>query len=158
GWVQLSVRRVNQQLVSQGHKSLPRDVLRALRSLSNDGRKMGRPASLIELGYGNRDQLPVRTSAPWTEIMEMASLRQAAAGVVIDLLIDKARAAATGESAIALVEFSEAEVIQAFKADLTLNLAMIRDFPAFIQYLLVYLHDNDVIELKNGKALMSQSM
>lgn len=158
GWVPLSVRRVNQHLISEGHKSLPKDVLRALRSLSSDGRKMGRPASLIEIGYGHRDHVPVRTSAPWNEVLELASVRHSAAGVLVDLLVAKAREKLGSEAAIVLVEFSEADVLHAFRSDLTLNLAMIRDVPAFIQYLLVYLHDNDVIELKNGKALMSQSM
>lgn len=157
GWVPLALRRVNQQLLAGNPKSLPDDVLRMLRTLSTDGRKMGRPAALLELGYTNRDQSLVRLSGTWTEVRELASIRNAAAAVLIRLLLTKAKAHADAEK-IVLVEFAETEVIDALQHDLSLNVSMIRDLPGFIQYLLVYLHGNGIIELKNGKALISQAM
>src|SRR5690606_8952319 len=157
GWVPLALRRVNQQLLVEHPKSLPDDVIQMLRTLSTDGRKMGRPAALLELGYTNRDQSQVRLSGTWTEVRELAAIRQAAAAVLIELLLGKAKTK-TETDKIALVEFAETEVIDAFKGDMTLDLSPVRDLPGFIQYLLVYLHENDVIELKNGKALISQAM
>ncbi|MCX7172309.1 MAG: AAA family ATPase [Proteobacteria bacterium] len=78
--------------------------------------------------------------------------------MLLDLLMMKAKSSPGADSTLALVEFGEAEVMEAFRGDMTLNLSVVRDVPAFIQYLLVYLHDNAVIELKNGKALISQAM
>ena len=158
GWVPLALRRVNQHLISKGHKSLIDDVIRTLKTLSTDGRKMGRPAALLEIGYVRQDNSLVRVSAPWIEILELSAVRGSAAAVLLDLLMMKAKANPGADSTLALVEFSEAEVMSAFRGDMTLNLSVVRDVPAFIQYLLVYLHDNAIIELKNGKALISQAM
>ncbi len=158
GWVPLALRRVNQHLISKGHKSLPDDIIRMLKTLSTDGRRMGRPAGLLELGYTRQDHTPVRLAAPWTEILELAALRSTAAAVLLDLVIRKAKAKPDSETALAVVEFGEAEIMEAFRGDMTLNLSAVRDVSAFIQYLLVYLHDSSIIELKNGKALISQAM
>jgi len=158
GWVPLALRGVNQHLVSQGHKSLPDDVIRTLKTLATDGRKMGRPAALLEVGYTGRDHTPVRVSGSWTEILELSAVRNAAAAVLVDLLMTKAKAKPDTEATLALVDFGEAEVMEAFRGDMTLNLSVVHDVPAFIQYLLVFLHDNSIIELKNGKALISQAM
>ncbi len=163
GWVPLALRRVNQHLVASNPKSLPDDIVRMLKTLSTDGRKMGRPVALLELGYTHRDQASVRLSATWIEIIELCSIRHAAALALIELLLKKAKAKAKATPApdterSALVEFSEKEIIEAFRGDMALDVSSIRDLPDFIQYLLVYLHDNDIIELKNGKALISQSM
>jgi ATP-dependent DNA helicase RecQ len=158
GWVPLALRRVNQHLISKGHKSLPDDIIRTLKTISTDGRKMGRPAALLEVGYVRQQHSQVRVSAPWADILELSAVRGAAAAVLLDLLMMKAKASPGADSTLALVEFGEAEVMEAFRGDMTLNLSVVRDVPAFIQYLLVYLHDNAVIELKNGKALISQAM
>ncbi len=222
GWVPLALRRVNQALVTRGHKSLPDDVIRTLRTLASDGRKMGRPASLLEVGYTGREHTPVRVGGSWAEILELSMLRNAAAAVLIQHLVSKARLklgktqtaveggvqelipkarSAVGhavdsvqhlvakakaakdvetapkvtigsashfvsnlkdalepDSTLALVDFSEAEAIDALRNDMTLNLAIVHDLPMFVQYLLVYLHDSSIIELKNGKALISQAM
>ncbi len=158
GWTPLALRRVNQHLVSLGHASLPDDVIRTLKTLSTDGRKMGRPGALLELGYTGRDHTPVRVSGSWAEILEMSAIRNSAASVLIGLLMAKAKAAPGVESKVALVEFSEAEVLEAFRGDLTLDISVVRAVPVFIQYLLVYLHDSAIIELKNGKAFILQAM
>lgn len=158
GWVPLALRSVNQRLISKGHRSLPDDVIRTLKTVATDGRKMGRPAALLEVGYTGRDHTPVRVSGSWIEILELSAVRNNAAAVLIDLLMAKAKAKPETETTLALVEFGEAEVIESFQGDMTLNLAVVHDVPAFIQYLLVYLHDNSIIELKNGKALISQAM
>jgi ATP-dependent DNA helicase RecQ len=157
GWVPLALRRVNQHLAANNPKSLPDDIVRMLKTLSTDGRKMGRPAALLEVGYTNRDQANVRLSAAWTDIMVLSSVRHAAAAVLIDLLLGKAKTKPDTERT-SLVEFAETEILEAFRGDLTLDISAIRDLSDFVQYLLVYLHDNDIIELKNGKALISQSM
>ncbi len=158
GWVPLALRSVNQHLVSKGHKSLPDDVIRTLKTLATDGRKLGRPAALLEIGYTGRDHTPVRVSGSWVEILDLSAVRNNAGAVLIDLLLAKAKTKPETETTLALVEFGEAEVIEAFRTDIELNLSLVHDVPAFIQYLLVYLHDNSIIELKNGKALISQAM
>jgi ATP-dependent DNA helicase RecQ len=157
GWIPLALRRANEHLLEANPKSLPEDVIQLLKTLDADGRKMGRPAGLLELRQVNRDQANVRLSGTWTDVRELSSLRLAAARVLVDLLLGKAKARAEAEK-VALVEFAETEVIEAFKEDMTLDLTAVRDVPSFIQYLLVYLHEHDVIELKNGKALISQAM
>lgn len=158
GWTPLALRRVNQHLVSHGHNGLPEDIIRTLKTLSSDGRKMGRPATLLEVGYTARDHSLVRVPGSWRDILDLSALRNAAAAVLIDLLIKKSRAEPVAETTLALVEFGETEVMDAFRGDMTLDLSAVRDIPAFIQYLLVYLQDNSIIELKNGKALISQAM
>jgi len=158
GWVPLALRSVNQHLLSKGHTSLPMDIIRMLKILSADGRKMGRPAGILELGHGRQDHVRIRLSAPWTEVLELSSVRRSAAAVLLGLLIAKVKAKPETETTQALVEFGEAEIMEAFRGDMTLNLSAIRDLSAFIQYLLVYLHDSSIIELKNGKALISQAM
>ncbi|MCU0731585.1 MAG: AAA family ATPase [Hyphomonas sp.] len=153
----MALRRTNQLLLDANEASLPQDVVRLLRTLESDGRKMGRPAGLLELRQVNRDQANIRLLGTWTEVRELSTLRLAAARALVDMLLTKAKTGADTQK-IALVDFSETEVLEAFKNDMTLDLASVRDVPSFIQYLLVYLHEHGVIELKNGKALIAQAM
>ncbi len=158
GWVPLALRRVNQELVAREHASLPDDVTRILRTLSSDARKAGRASSILEFSYRTNEYSSLRLAGTWTEVIELATLRQNAAGVLVDLLMQKARAAQGTDGTLALVVFGESEVLAALNGDMTLDLSSVRELTAFVQYLLVYLHENDVIELKNGKALISQAM
>ncbi|MBI4659926.1 MAG: RecQ family ATP-dependent DNA helicase, partial [Verrucomicrobia bacterium] len=158
GWVPLSIRNANEHLISKGHDSQPNEVVRVLETLAADGRKIGRPAGLLEIGYCQKDSLKLRLSAPWTEILELAELRAGVCAALIELLLDKAKAKTEADETIVLVDFTESEALDHLRSDLTLNLALVRDLPFYLQYILVHLHDNDVIELKNGKALITQSM
>jgi ATP-dependent DNA helicase RecQ len=161
GWTALSVRRLNQELLNQGHQSLPRDVLRTLRRLESDGRKFGRTSPLIQLSYQRNDHQQLKLTASWMEVIELARLRNAAAALLLGHVVNKGRAsAATAASSHVLVEFTEAELVATFQQDLEVGpqLTAVDDLTQVIQYLLVYLHDNDVLELRNGKALISQAM
>ncbi|MGH7944483.1 MAG: UvrD-helicase domain-containing protein, partial [Opitutaceae bacterium] len=158
GWVPLSIRQANEHLIAKGHDSQPNELIRALEILSADGRKIGRPAGLVEVAYRQNDSVRLRLSASWMEVMEMVRLRAGVAAALIELLLGKAKLKSDADETIVLVDFSEAESLSHLQSDLTLNLALVRDLPGYLQYVLVYLHDNDVIELKNGKALITQSM
>lgn len=162
GWLNLAVRRVNQCLVEAGHRSLPEDLVRSLRTLAADGRWLGRHKSLIELGYVTREYTPIRINGTWDEIVSAMQARATAASVILGELSERARARETGEGSVeekgVLVDFSESEMVARLSGDLALNLTDVPRVEDFLQGLLVYLHDHGALELRAGKALISQSM
>lgn len=158
GYTPLNLRLANQRLVERGHVTLPQDLVRMLKTLASDGRKMGRPSGLLEAAARSRDVAMLRVDGNWSDILEDSAVRRDASAILVDLLLRKAKAGTATESARVLVEFSEAEVIEAFKGDMTVSRVLGFELTSFVQYLLVYLHDSEVFELKNGKALISQAM
>ncbi len=160
GWTALNLRRLNQKLLDDGHTCLPHELVDTFRRLESDGRKFGKATPLIQLAFHRKDFHQLKLNASWTEVIELTRLRNAAAAVIVSLLLRKAKEQPASAGTDALVEFGETEIVNALRGDLEVSphVGSIHDLTGLIQYLLVYLHDTSVIELRNGKALIAQSM
>jgi ATP-dependent DNA helicase RecQ len=103
-------------------------------------------------GSGYRVELP----DGWDPIVESAELRQNAGALILDYIIRLALDKhGKGRHEVA---FAESDLINLLKNDLLFSGANSKSLARIIRFVLVSLHDQEVIVLKNGKALFTQSM
>jgi len=156
GWLDLSLPRLNQRLLDQGHTCTPASVLRLLRSLEADGKGLAGSQGSVEVKLAVRGQYRVKRQRSWQAIVELAEKRRRLAEIALDVMGASIPAEAK-PSASVLVEFSEDDLIRAFHADLFLR-GEIRDDHAAAERALMFLHEQNVVILQSGLAVFRQAM
>ena len=154
GWMALSLRRLNQRLLDEGHASAPESLRNLLKSLAMDGQGLAGRRGSIELKYRDRDHYRVKLQRSWEALQETAEKRQAVAGIVLKAIAGKVPEGTSGEH---LVEFSESELVEALKADMFVA-AQIKDFSSAIERGLLFLHEQRCIILQQGLAVFRSAM
>ncbi len=133
----------------------PARLNKCLRSLAEPfGSDAQRRASLQTRRIG-ADSLRVELRRGWREIREICEKRQAVAGVVLAALLGKLPAGT--RQADLVVECKAQELLGAIDADLALR-AGLREPAVALEHALLYLHENDVIQLGNGRAMFRAAM
>jgi ATP-dependent DNA helicase RecQ len=156
GWMNLSLRRLNQDLRDGGADCTP-DVLRSLLgSLSMDGRGLAGSEGSLHLRHLGMDQYRVKFQRDWKALLATADVRRRAAELALAAILKKIPEEEPA-SADRLVEFALADIVRAFKADSALAGRM-RDPPAVAERALMYLHEQKVIILQQGLAVFRQAM
>ncbi len=153
-WVDLSLRLLNQRLLDLGHRSTPELLLQLLRSLAEDGKGLAGSRGSLDLGYRSRHRLRVRLGRGWRALRQLAELRQAVGKVLLDSLLARVDAQATGR---VLVELSTRDLTDAIRRDLALR-GQVRDPLAAAERALLFLHEQKVIHLQHGLAIFRQAM
>ena len=160
-WVEMNIRRLNQKLHDEGCETSP-DVLRQLiKGISYDGKGLAASQGSFELQYVDRNRYRVRLQRSWHNIRETISLRQNVAGTILKVLLQRAREQAS-ESDVEFartvrVAFSSNDLSAAIQAHIFLATRIKKILPA-IDRALMFLHEQKVIELQGGLAILRQAM
>ena len=160
-WVELDIRRLNQKLINEGYKTSP-DILRLLvKGISYDGKGFAASTGSFEIGYIDRNRYQIRLRRNWQNIRKTIFLRQNVAGVILHRLMElsKKQAAETGTEITGDVQlfFTSDELSAAIKSDLTLSVEVKKVLPA-MERALMFLHEQHIIELQGGLAVLRQAM
>lgn len=156
GWLDLSLRGINQRLQDEGHESHVEQVRRLLKSISYDGAGMGGRKGSLTLRHRYQDIYRVKMHRSWDTLIPFAERRREIAGRLLDALLSRVPADAPA-SAEHLVEFTSDELEKALTSDLFLN-SQIKDRLAAIDRGLLFLHEQGVIILQQGLAVFRQAM
>ena len=160
-WVELDIRRLNQKLTNEGYKTSP-DILRILvKGISYDGKGFAASTGSFEIGHIDRNRYQVRLRRNWQNIRKTIFLRQNVANVILRRLLElsKNQAAETGTQITGDVRlvFTSDELSAAIKGDLTLSAEVKKVLPA-MERALMFLHEQHIIELQGGLAVLRQAM
>ena len=155
-WQSLSLRRLNQRLLDDGHASDLDSIRRLLKSLEWDGRGLSGNRGSIDLHYVAHDHYRVRLQRTWSDLTETADRRRAVARVALDAILGRVPA---GQPAAAdvLVSFALGDISRALDEDLILK-NQVRDVLKAIERALTFLHEQKVIHLHQGLAVFRQAM
>lgn len=156
GWLDLSLRRLNQRLVDAGHESIPEVLRNLLKSLSFDGKGLAGNRGSLEFRYLGQDHYRVKLNRDWPALITTAERRRNVARVALDTLYAKIpeNSAASAEL---MVNFSLDDISQALRGDLFLS-GQIKDMLGAIDRALMFLHEQQVIILQQGLAVFRQAM
>ncbi len=160
-WVELDIRRLNQKLTNEGFQTSP-DVLRPLiKGISYDGKGFAASTGSFEICHVDRNRYQVRLRRSWENIRKTIFLRQNVAHAILRKLIEMAKkqAAETNSEITGDVQlvFTSDELSAAIKSDLTLSVEVKKVLPA-IERALMFLHEQHVVELQGGLAVLRQAM
>jgi len=156
GWLDLSLRRLNQRLVDAGNESLPEILRNLLKSLSMDGKGLAGNRGSLEFRYLGQDHYRIKLNRDWKALLATAERRRDVARVALDALYAKIPDG-TAASAEILVNFSLDDISLALRGDLLLN-GQVKDVLAAIDRALMFLHEQQVIILQQGLAVFRQAM
>ena len=160
-WVELDIRRLNQKLTNEKCATSP-DVLRLLiKGISYDGKGFAASTGSFEIGHVDRNRYRVRLRRSWESIRKTIFLRQNVANAMLRKLIElvNKQGAETGAKVTGAVQivFTSDDLSAAIKSDLTLSVEVKKVLPA-IERALMFLHEQHVIELQGGLAVLRQAM
>ena len=160
-WVDLNIRRLNQRLINEGLESTP-DVLRQLiKGISYDGKGFAAALGSFELKHVDHSRYKVRLQRSWQSITKTVSLRQNVAHRILKTLLTKAEQQAfeSGVEATGTVQvaFASNDLSAAIQSDIILSAEVKKVLPA-IDRALMFLHEQKVIELQGGLAILRQAM
>ena len=156
GWLHLSLQRLNQRLLDQGHTCVPHLLLGLLSSLARDGKGLAGQRGSLELFYINQDHYRVRLQRDWDALIQTAKLRSDLARALLQAIVDKIPEQ-TAPSAEILVEFSLDDLMHALRGDLFLA-GQVKNPLAAIERALMFLHEQKVMTLQQGLAVFRQAM
>ncbi len=156
GWLDLSLRRLNQRLADGGHESLPELLRNLLKSLSLDGKGLAGNRGSLEFRYLGQDHYRIKLNRDWTALLATAERRRDVARVALETLFAKIpeNSAASAEL---LVDFSLDDIALSLSGDLLLH-GQIKDVFAAIDRALMFLHEQQIIILQQGLAVFRQAM
>ena len=160
-WVELDIRRFNQRLTNEDFQTSP-DVLRLLiKGITHDGKGFAASTGSFEIGHVDQNRYRVRLKRSWENIGKTVSLRQQVAGAILKKLVALAdkQAARTGSEITGdvRIDFTSDELSAAIRGDLTLSIEVKKVLPA-MERGLMFLHEQHVIELQGGLAVLRQAM
>ncbi|MCK9293883.1 MAG: RecQ family ATP-dependent DNA helicase [Desulfobulbaceae bacterium] len=156
GWLDLSLRRLNQRLADEGQESLPELLRNLLKSLALDGKGLAGNRGSIEFRYFGQDHYRLKLNRDWPALLATAEKRRLVARVILDAIFAKipANTPASGEL---LVNFSMDDLALALRGHLFLA-GQLKDSLAAIDRALMFLHEQQVIILQQGLAVFRQAM
>ena len=160
-WVELDIRRLNQKLTNEGFQTSP-DVLRPLiKGISYDGKGFAASTGSFEICHVDRNRYQVRLRRSWENIRKSIFLRQNVAHAILRKLMEMAKkqAAETNSEITGDVQlvFTSDELSASIKSDLTLSVEVKKVLPA-IERALMFLHEQHVVDLQGGLAVLRQAM
>ncbi len=156
GPVPLNIRKLNTELSRDLQaQTLIDDILIILELWKRDRSRIdgGASAFLYKKKYKNYlAELP----NGWEPIAESVEIRQNAGSVILNTILDIARQKkAKGKFE---VEFAESDLIKSLQEEFAFAGQPSKSLARMIRFILVSLHDQGILVLKNGKALFTQSM
>ncbi len=160
-WVELDIRRLNQKLTNEGFATSPDILRRLIKGISYDGKGFAASKGSFEIGHIDRNRYQVRLKRSWQNIRKTISLRQNVAHLMVQFFIglaNKEAAAARVETAGDVqISFTSDQLSAAVKSDMILSVEVKKVLPA-VERALMFLHEQHVIALQNGLAILRQAM
>ncbi|TVR49749.1 MAG: RecQ family ATP-dependent DNA helicase [Puniceicoccaceae bacterium] len=154
GWLPCHLAAVNRRLAESGVDCTMETLARFFRQWEQDARQLHGQPPRVEVRAEGRELFRIRLIATWQELLDGIRCRHAHLATILDLLIAKA----DRSTADAFVEFSEHDLAEAFEKDLALRADPVRDPSEAILGLLTFAHQTGLLDLQNGKALITSAM
>ena len=152
----LHLRLATQRLKDDGHTyALPERVRRIINSIAADGRGEGGGGGSLGVRGRDRETVHVTLRREWGALERTAELRRAAAGRLLDHLLSRLPRGIRGTDLLA--ETTLGKLLAAVQSDLTLKSA-VRDPAKLMDRALLWLHEQEVIQLNKGLAVFRPAM
>ena len=152
----LQLRLATQRLKDDGHTyALPERVRRIINSIAADGRGEGGGGGSLGVRGHDRETVHVTMRREWGALERTAELRRAAAGRLLDHLLNCLPREARGTDLLA--ETTLGKLLAAVQSDLTLKSA-VRDPAKLLDRALLWLHEQEIIQLNKGLAVFRPAM
>ena len=152
----LHLRRVTQRLKDDGHKfALPELVRRIIRSIAADGRGEGGGGGSLGVRGLDGDTMQVTLQRDWRTLRKIANSRRAAAGRLMEHLLDCLPPGSRGTDLLA--ETTMGKLLEALKSDMTL-INEVKDPSKLMDRALLWLHEQEVIRLNKGLTVFRPAM
>lgn len=154
GVMRVSIRRQNESLLRHDIPSKPDQIERVFKFLSRDGEFLSKNRSQMkyEKSHGN---LNIYFKEEFSIFREQSVLRMEIAREVLKSIVSKDPIKADKKEG--LYEFSEADVVALLKERLGERVKGLR-LEEILHYILLWLHENKVISLQKGRALITSAM
>ena len=154
----LHLRIATQRLKDEGHKyALPELLRRIVRSIAADGRGEGGGGGSLGVRGRDGETLQLILQREWKALDRLAELRRAAAGRLLDHLLDSLPPASRGTDLLA--ETTLGKLLTAIRSDMTLRSAVKDDaMTRLMDRALLWLHEQEVIRLNKGLTVFRPAM
>ncbi len=155
--LEIDLRQVNQPLLDKGHKECTPHVLKLiLYGLSRDGKGLAGQNGSLSLRAKGNSRFALWLHRDWQSVLRTVRIRQLAAAAVLQVMLGTIAPSAKPNASLFL-EFTLEKVIAGLKTDLLL-LPQLRDPLAAAERALTFMHEQGVIELQQGLAVLRQAM
>lgn len=152
----LHLRLVTQALKDAGHATaLPERVWRIIRGLSMDGRDEASGVGSMAAKRMDGETLQITLQRDWPALNKTARLRRAAAGLLLEHLLQSLPTGARGTDQLAVTTLGK--LLAAIEQDLMLK-AEIKHPARLLDRALLWLHEMDIIRLNKGLAVFRPAM
>ncbi len=155
-WLPLSLPLLNQRLLDDGHPTSVHQLRSILASLAQDGRGFAASRASFDLRCPGQDRLELRIRRGWDLIRKLSERRTRAADIVLQRLLSRIESDTPAQADL-LVEFTFEELRAALESDLVIR-SETRDINATVERSLLFLHEQAVIELRQGLAIFRSAM
>jgi len=155
-WLPLSLPLLNQRLLDEAHPTSVDQLRSILVSIAQDGRGFAGRHGSFDLRANNHESLAVRIRRGWDTLRKLSERRARAADIVLRRLLDRIPKDAPTQADL-LVEFTFEELRNAIESDLILR-SETPDLNATVERSLLFLHEQKVIELRQGLAIFRSAM
>ena len=152
----LHLRRATQQLKDEGHKyALPELLRRIVRSIAADGRGEGGGGGSLGVRGRDGETMQVTLQREWKALERTAELRRAAAGRLLNHLLDSLPPGSRGTDLLA--ETTLGKLLTAVKSDMSLP-SEVKEHARLTDLALLWLHEQEVIRLNRGLSVFRPAM
>lgn len=153
----LDLRQVNQRLFdARFDYSNPEVLKRLLHGLKKDGRGLAGQTGSMSVRAKGGNCFSVYLHRDWESLKKTVNIRQQAATASLQTILETI-APAEKPNANLLVEFSLEQLVEGLKKDLLL-LPLLKKPLAAAERALMFMHEQDVLDLQQGLAVFSQAM
>ena len=150
----LHLRVASQTLRNEGVADpLPERLRRILRSIAYDGRGEGGDAGSLGVRQLDAETVRVTLRREWSDLEELASRRREGAKLLLDHLLACLSPGSRGTDLLA--ETTLGKLLEAITSDLFLKS---RNPERLLRHALLWLHEQEVIRLHKGLAVLRQAM
>jgi len=149
----LNLRMANESLCRDGLLSHVQTLGRTVKYLRDDWTKLESGVPGMEIRQSSSELVRLHLRSDWDDILRLSSIRRDLAAMILDLLRSKPEAK-TGE----IVSFSESELVDHVVRDLSGLASQVKSLPEALHHALLWMHEGKVIELQQGKSLITSAM
>ena len=151
----LHLRQASQYLKDHGHEhALPLLVQRSLKSIASDGMEEAQRTANLRVRTWQNEVMQVTLLKDWQTIQKSAQARRQAAETVLRHLLSKLPSGARG--ADLLVETTIGQLTDSINSRLFRDTSVNTD--RVLQHALLWLHDQEVIQLNKGMSVLRPAM
>lgn len=156
GWLDLSLRKLNQRLKDAGFESNPEALRAILKSLSLDGKGLAGAQGSLQYRHLDMERYRLKLLRDWDAVAATAERRNAVAAAILNAIIGLVPPDAP-PSAELLVSFATEDLTGAVREHLFLS-QTVKDPLAAVDRGLLFLHEQKIVILQQGLSVLRQAM